>query len=188
MKRLYLLFILSFTCGSILMFAVDSPRSQLEIAVDLCVERKEAGFIAGKAAIDSHKFDEEADTILFLKEIMCGCRVSHEYDEDLFKIADDVTKKSSSPLCIGIAWYQKSQISFHRGDYKNALTYSDIALSALKKEEYRAAEGNVSFRELYECFCHIVKKDSYEGLHDKEGYEAEKKILKTYKWATKLEN
>jgi hypothetical protein len=183
MNKFFILVFSIFLFNSQFVIAEDDSYCQYEIAVELCLEHKEAGFIAGKTAIESNKY--KSDEVLLLKEIMCLCIVPSEHDKYLYKIADEVTKESSSPLYIGIAWYHKGEITSKKGDYKNSVIYVDIALNALKKAEYEAAEGNTSFREIFEGMCHLVKRDSYKGLEDKKGYESEQEILKTYKWLSK---
>lgn len=169
--------------SSQLIFAEEDPLCQFKIAIELCCSPSnswDAGFIAAKAAMETYKNDKEI--VLILKEVMCRLLVSREYDKEIIEIAEDVIRESSIPLYIGAAWFQKSRISYYVGDYKKVLVYADIALNTLKREETVVPEGMVSTREVFEHLCHIEKRDAYERLNDKKGFEAECEILKTYKW------
>lgn len=153
---------------------------QYRTAVELCFKGLETGFIAAKAAMKTYKNDKS--TIILLKQAMCFCIVSEEYNNDLLEIANDVTNESSIPLAIGAAWYQKSRISNSKCDYKKSLHYSSIALETLKQSNYQADDGKTSYREIFEGLCHFERKIAFEELNDKRGIEEENEILNKYSW------
>ena len=183
MRYLYHIFISLFIFSHQLVLAEENPHSQLDTALVLCIsELKESGFVAAKAALETYKTDAEA--VLILKEAMCHCSVSEELHTEIFDVANDVIRESKDSLSIGIAWYQKSRVSYCKDDYKNALIYSEIALHSLKKAEIwqKSDDSSVSHKELFEVLCHIVRRNTYEKLDNQDKYEAEKEILKSYEW------
>lgn len=154
-----------------------------------CIDREivgNAGFIAAKLALETYKKD--AQKALILKEAMCRCVVSPELTLDQLKIADEVIIESKNPLSIGIAWYRKSRISYFNSDYQNALIYSEIALQTLKKAgEESSKDDGISDKNFFESLCHSIRESTYDEIGDRDNYEKERKISKSYEWFSWLQ-
>lgn len=160
----------------------DDPLTEQDhVALELChKQRSDAGYLAAKEALSTHESEDEA--VLILKEAMVLCDVSVEYYDEYLTLVESVIRESSNPLNVGISWYQKARISYLRGNFKEALVFADISLATLKKAKRHALEGNVSYRDAFESFNHMIKRNSYHKLHNIKAYEEECDILKTYKW------
>lgn len=176
MKRLQVLFSLILLIYSFPSYAEEDLPCQIQVALDLCYAGgKNEGFIAAKAAIEKYK-DNEAMTMI-LKESMLFNEVEDRYMKEVDENATEVIRKSSDPLFIGCAWFRKSKYALFIRNYDEALAFASIALKTFEKVSYEAREESVSWRELYECLCHITKRKTYEALGDKEKATLENKIV-----------
>ena len=140
---------------------------------------EDTAFTACKAALDKHKSDEEC--VLFIKELMVQCRVSSKFEEDMQLAADYVVKKSSEPVCVGIAWFRKADHAYRNAKFNECISFCDIALKNLGYATGECSiEGNVSIKTMFEILTLIRKKQCFEHLEQPTKIMEMEKALMNY--------
>lgn len=152
-------------------FANDDPS--LKTACELCLSGDgNEGFVASKVLLK--RYTEDAAMTLFLRERMSLCLVEDKLLNDAVDNADYVIDHSKEPLFLGAAWYQKSEQALARKDYKDVLTYTGIAINALKKTNQIATDWH-SYRDAFLYFSHRQRQIAYDQLGDAASAADEKK-------------